>query len=88
MYTVLFAIIISLLLIHEMDAIRTKEWKMFIILKKMTDEKAYKVFTLIHLPLYFLIIWIMAKGEKSVNLPLYYIIDFFSDCTWDSSFLL
>ena len=35
---------ISLLLIHEMDAIRTKEWKMFIILKDMADETAYKIF--------------------------------------------
>jgi len=40
---------------HEMDAIRTKEWRMLIILKDIADETAYKIFTLAHLPLYFIV---------------------------------
>ena len=49
---ILFAINFSLLLLHEMDAIRAREWKMFIILKSLKEETAYIVFSLIHLPLY------------------------------------
>lgn len=47
-----FLITLSLLLVHEMDAIQAKEWKMFIILKDMADEVACKVFIGIHFPLY------------------------------------
>jgi hypothetical protein len=39
-----------------MDAIRAKEWKMFIILKDMREETAYITFSLIHLPLY---VWVI-----------------------------
>ncbi|MFD2881450.1 DUF6713 family protein [Paenibacillus rhizoplanae] len=35
-----------------MDAIRAKEWRMFIFLRELTDERAFKVFTILHLPLY------------------------------------
>lgn len=38
-----FFAFIFLLLMRKIDAVRTKEWKMFIILKDMADEKAYKV---------------------------------------------
>lgn len=73
----IFIIMISLLLIHEMDAIRTKEWKMFILLKDMDDETAYKIFTLAHLPLYFVVIFVMVQGGVFANSILYYVIDIF-----------
>lgn len=73
----LFIFTVSLLLVHEMDAIRTKEWKMFIILKDISDENAYKIFTIIHLPLYFLILILMIQGRDSINAILAYILDFF-----------
>ncbi|MCL1852166.1 MAG: hypothetical protein FWF88_03930 [Peptococcaceae bacterium] len=56
----LFALNFSLLLLHEMDAIRAKEWKMFIFLKDMKEQTGYCVFALVHLPLYFLVIYLMA----------------------------
>lgn len=46
----LFLFNLSLFLLHEMDAIRRSEWKLFFVLQDMDDAKAYKVFTLIHLP--------------------------------------
>ncbi|MEM5012432.1 DUF6713 family protein [Niallia taxi] len=46
----------SLFLLHEMDAIRRSEWRMFIVLKDTEDSTAYMVFTLIHLPLYTIIL--------------------------------
>jgi hypothetical protein len=63
-----------------MDAIRTKEWKMFIVLKDMADETAYKVFTLLHLPLYFVSIFVLVQGEALANTILCYVIDVFLIC--------
>ena len=54
---VIFSINFSLLLLHEMDAIRAKEWKMFAILKDMDDHRAFKVFTILHLPLYAILLY-------------------------------
>ena len=74
---ILFTLIMSLLLIHEMDAIRTKEWKMFIILKDMSDETAYRIFTLAHLPLYFAAVFILIQGGTTANTILFYVLDIF-----------
>lgn len=58
---IVFALNFSLLLLHEMDAIRSKEWRMFIILKDMREESAYIVFSLVHLPLYFWMIYTISQ---------------------------
>ena len=73
----LFIVMVSLLLIHEMDAVRTKEWKMFIILKDMEDEQAYRLFVIAHLPLYFSVLFIMIQGGAQANEILFYLIDLF-----------
>ena len=57
----LYAFIFSLLLLHEMDAIRAKEWKMFIILKDMEEQTGYLVFSLVHLSLYFWVIFTVSQ---------------------------
>jgi len=72
---ILFAIILALLLLHEMDAIRNAEWKMLIILKDMNDTKAFKMFTLLHLPLY--IITLMLILSEKYQIIAYYAIDMF-----------
>lgn len=54
--------ILSFLLVHEMDAIRAKEWKMFIVLKNMADEAACKVFISIHFPLYLGALYALLRG--------------------------
>lgn len=45
------------LLVHEMDAVRCKEWKIFPVLSGMRDETGYVVFTALHLPIYALLFW-------------------------------
>ncbi len=62
MEQILFLIILSFLLVHEMDAIRAKEWKMFIVLKDMADEAACKVFMIIHFPLYLAALYALLSG--------------------------
>ncbi|MGB3634576.1 MAG: DUF6713 family protein [Rubrobacteraceae bacterium] len=45
------------LLVHEMDAIRAKEWKIFPGLSRMSDEAGYVTFTALHVPVYALLFW-------------------------------
>jgi hypothetical protein len=56
-----------------MDAIRAKEWKMFVVLKDMDDKRAFKVFTILHLPLYAILLFSFVNHERIS----YIIIDLF-----------
>jgi hypothetical protein len=58
----LFALCLSLLLVHEMDAVRCAEWRMFIVLKDMPDDQAHKVFTALHIPLYAAMLFLLLAG--------------------------
>ncbi|HPV40220.1 MAG TPA: hypothetical protein PKX40_03510 [Spirochaetota bacterium] len=65
----LFILTVSLLILHEMDAIRRKEWKLFVVLKDMTEERGYLVFSILHLPLCFVILYfIMNTGSAYYNI--------------------
>ncbi len=66
----------SLLLVHEMDAIQAKEWKIFLVLKDMTDELACKVFTGMHVPLYAGVLYVLLRGGAAGH-ALQIIIDVF-----------
>jgi len=71
---ILFLVNLSLFLVHEMDAIRRSEWRLFIVLKDMEDSKAYKVFTFIHLFLYIIILSLLFSQYQTV---LVWILDLF-----------
>ncbi|WP_363325768.1 DUF6713 family protein [Paenibacillus vandeheii] len=71
---VLFLFNLSLFLLHEMDAIRRSEWKLFIVLKDMEDEKAYKFFTFVHLPLYTVILALLFSSYQTIT---FWVLDIF-----------
>lgn len=48
---------ISLLLLHEMDAVRTMEWKMMIFVNKIENNLASCLFISAHLPLLILVFY-------------------------------
>lgn len=68
-------IIISLFLIHEMDAIRTKEWKMFIFFRNVKEENAYRVFTAVHFPLYFIMLYFIIQGNDRIRIWFFFVLD-------------
>ncbi len=45
------------LLVHEMDAVRCREWKILPGLNRMEEEAGYLAFTALHVPLYTLLLW-------------------------------
>ncbi|MBC8099381.1 MAG: hypothetical protein H7Y11_08055 [Armatimonadetes bacterium] len=49
----LFALTVASLATHELDAILHHEWRLplFFFLKPFSDETAYRIFTLLHIPL-------------------------------------
>lgn len=77
MEKILVTMICALLLIHEMDAIRLREWKLFILLRDMKDETAYRIFTILHLPLYMLILYMVFYGNATASALWKGIIDLF-----------
>ena len=71
---IIFALELALLFVHEMDAIRREEWKMFIVLKNMADEKAYHIFMLLHVPLYMALLLLLFSPFFAMG---YYVVDVF-----------
>ena len=56
---------LSFLFIHEMDAIYRKEWRLFIFLNNLADNKAYRIFTFLHLPLYLFLFWALFMANEN-----------------------
>jgi len=57
---------LACILIHEMDAIQQKEWRIFPGLHLLDDRVGLRVFNLLHLPLY---LWILSGlfGAGGIN---------------------
>ncbi len=69
---------LCLLFVHEMDAIRLQEWKMFLFLSQLPEETGYLVFTAIHIPLYVLLFWGLLRNQTdNVNRSLIIGLDIF-----------
>lgn len=73
----LFLFLLSLLLVHELDAIRRHEWRMFIILNKMDDERAFQVFAFLHIPLLMVIFWLITNPSVIIVFWFQVILDTF-----------
>jgi len=56
---ILFWINISLFILHEMDAVKTREWKMMIFMNRLDDDTGHIVFTTLHLPLFVILFYLM-----------------------------
>lgn len=72
----------SFLLAHEMDAVRCQEWRILPILRGMGEEAGYLAFTLLHVPLYALLLWLLfGDGDANqgliVGLDIFFIVHLF-----------
>lgn len=59
LYKILIWINLSLLYIHEMDAVHKREWKMMIFFNRINDETAHRLFTAAHFFLFLGIFWLI-----------------------------
>jgi hypothetical protein len=66
-----FLVAFSCMLNHELDAIRTKEWRMIPPLDRLPDELGYQIFTALHLPLFFgLLVGFFGMADMRYNTAL------------------
>ncbi len=62
-----FSLGFTLLLVHEMDAIRLREWRIFPLLRNLRDEAGYAAFTSLHVPIYALLFVGLFGGDGKNN---------------------
>jgi hypothetical protein len=64
----LFYVALSLTLVHEMDAVRCKEWSIFPGLSLLKNEAGYYVYMLAHIPLYFFLFIALTGNQPMAGL--------------------
>jgi len=60
-----FYVGLSLMVVHEMDAIRCKEWRIFPGLSLLSDKLGHVVFVFVHVPLFFFIFWQLTHSQDT-----------------------
>ncbi len=63
-----FCIGLSLILMHEMDAIRCKEWRILPLLSWLDDKWGFQVFMFAHVPLFCLLFVGLLQKNTNVSL--------------------
>ena len=58
---------LSLLLTHELDAIKRHEWRIFPGLSNLKDNLSYPLFVVLHIPLFILILWFQCHPSEHVR---------------------
>jgi surface polysaccharide O-acyltransferase-like enzyme len=53
----LFVLMMGFIATHELDAIARHEWRLFFFLAPFDDTTAFRIFTVIHIPLFAWIVW-------------------------------
>ena len=60
---ILFYLGLSLLTMHEMDAIRCREWRIFPGLSLLNDKLGHIVFVFLHIPLFLFVFWQLKHSQ-------------------------
>lgn len=64
---ILFFLVCSLLLSHELDAVHKREWRLLYLLRKMPEKKARSIFILLHIPLITLLLWLGTNTNETTR---------------------
>ena len=68
MPTIFYYLGLSALFTHELDAVMQREWQLLFILREMSDQSAYPIFLALHVPAFFLFLWLSHHTNQSVQL--------------------
>jgi len=58
---------LSLLLTHELDAVKRHEWRIFPGLSNLKDNLSYHLFVVLHIPLFIMILWFLCHPSEYVH---------------------
>jgi len=64
---IIFFLGLSLLLVHELDAVKRHEWRIFPILSSLPEKTAYFLFVSLHLPLFTLILFYLTHPNPEIG---------------------
>ena len=73
----LFYTALALLFTHELDAVRGREWRLLFGLRRLDDQRGFELFTLLHVPLFALFLWLAAHPSPALRLGFQVSIDLF-----------
>jgi hypothetical protein len=62
MTKLLFIGAVSMLLLHEMDAVDTREWRLRFVLRRLSSDGAMRWFIIVHLPISIALLALAAAG--------------------------
>lgn len=62
-----YYLVVSLLLTHEMDAVHKCEWRLLFLLRKLDDATGRTVFILLHIPLLVVLLWLSTHSQAAVQ---------------------
>lgn len=68
----------TLFLIHELDAVNKKEWRMFKYLQRFSDKTQYYIFLYAHLPLILFMLYYLWSVLNFNNYIMFLIVNLFS----------
>lgn len=57
----------ALFVTHELDAVHKHEWRLLYVLRSMPDEIARRWFIALHVPLFTIILWLVAHTNSTVG---------------------
>jgi hypothetical protein len=60
-----FLLGLAILLVHELDAVRCHEWRIFPGLSALSDRWGLRLFVLLHVPLLYALLWAVAAGPST-----------------------
>jgi hypothetical protein len=66
--SIFYTLGLALILMHEMDAVRCKEWRIFPGLSLLSDARGFVVFMLAHIPLFFWLLAMYQRGSQSFRM--------------------
>lgn len=67
MPTLVYTLALAFFFTHEMDAVPAEEWRLLYGLRDLPEPTAYPVFLLVHIPLFFLILWLGQHGNARLR---------------------
>jgi len=69
-----FANLACLVMAHELDAVRRREWRFFFARTSLSDESAYRIFTALHVPVFVFILWNLESARLQAGVDIFLIV--------------
>lgn len=67
MRNIVYYLGLTALFVHEMDAVMAAEWRLLYVLRTLPEATAYTAFLLLHLPMFFLFLWLSHHGNARLR---------------------